>query len=236
MSRSMLRSLLGQPRGKCGRCGSIRSSPARAPRPTHQRPVPTCAGRSRRLSTRDTRARLSRAVSSQPPLFDDAVLEQPLFALEPRGRRALPSIPRISSLNDSCRGHSPVERLGWAILAWPSRTRPRRHSPPSRPLHRPSGLKTAGSGCSLARNWRALDAATGPGDHAPDRRTQAEGSAPAPQTSGSSVSSHSRQTQSSVHDSRALSAAGTIVTPQAGQIGGRSSSIARLSSNELPRD
>ena len=59
---------------------------------------------------------------------------------------------------------------------------------------------------------------------------------PAPQTSGSSVSSHSIQTQSSGHDSRALIAAGTIVTPQAGQIGGRSSSMPRLSTDELPRD
>ena len=102
LSRSMLRSLLGQPRGKCGRCGSIRSSPARAPRPTHQRLVSTARGD--RGGCRERYARLSRAVSSQPPLFDDAVLEQLLFALEPRGRRALPSIPRISSLNDSLPG------------------------------------------------------------------------------------------------------------------------------------
>ena len=151
----MLRSLLGQPRGKCGRCGSIRSSPARVPRPTHQRPVPTARGRSRRLSTRDTRARLSRAVSSQPPLFDDAVLEQPLFALEPRGRRALPSIPRISSLNDSCRGHSPVERLGWAILAWPSRTRPRRHS---LRRHVPFTARVGSRRLDLGAHWRATGA------------------------------------------------------------------------------
>ena len=41
----------------------------------------------------------------------------------------------------------------------------------------------------------------------------------------SSVSSHSRQIQSPARLFRALSAAGTIVTPQAGQIGGRSSSM-----------
>jgi hypothetical protein len=40
----------------------------------------------------------------------------------------------------------------------------------------------------------------------------------------SPASSHSRQIQSPALASRALSAAGTIVTPQAGQIGGRSSS------------
>ena len=43
--------------------------------------------------------------------------------------------------------------------------------------------------------------------------------------SGSPVSSHSRQTQSPVRSSRSLRAAGTIVTPQTGQIGGRSSSM-----------
>jgi hypothetical protein len=42
-------------------------------------------------------------------------------------------------------------------------------------------------------------------------------------TSSSSVSSHSRQIQSRSRGVRALSSAGTIVTPQAEQIGGRSS-------------
>ena len=42
--------------------------------------------------------------------------------------------------------------------------------------------------------------------------------------SGSSRSSHSRQIHTSPRVSRALSVAGTMVTPQAGQIGGRSSS------------
>jgi len=42
--------------------------------------------------------------------------------------------------------------------------------------------------------------------------------------SGSSRSSHSRQIHASPRVSRALSVAGTMVTPQAGQIGGRSSS------------
>jgi hypothetical protein len=41
--------------------------------------------------------------------------------------------------------------------------------------------------------------------------------------SSSSSSSHSRQTQSASWLSSALSAAGTMVTPQRGQIGGRSS-------------
>ena len=41
--------------------------------------------------------------------------------------------------------------------------------------------------------------------------------------SDSPVSSHSRQIQSPARGSRALSAAGTIVTPQAAQMGGRSS-------------
>ena len=42
--------------------------------------------------------------------------------------------------------------------------------------------------------------------------------------SGSSLSSHSRQIHTSPRVSRALNAAGTMVTPQAGQMGGRSSS------------
>jgi hypothetical protein len=46
--------------------------------------------------------------------------------------------------------------------------------------------------------------------------------------SGSLVSSHSRQIQSPTRCSRALSEAGTIVTPQAGQIGGRSSSTSEV--------
>jgi hypothetical protein len=48
---------------------------------------------------------------------------------------------------------------------------------------------------------------------------------PEPQAiSGSLVSSHSRQIQSPARSSRALREAGTIVTPQVAQIGGRSSS------------
>jgi len=43
-------------------------------------------------------------------------------------------------------------------------------------------------------------------------------------SSGSPVSSHSRQIQSPPRSSRALSAAGTIVTPQVAQIGGRRAS------------
>src|SRR5438067_12539547 len=45
---------------------------------------------------------------------------------------------------------------------------------------------------------------------------------------GSLVSSHSRQIQSSPASSRALREAGTIVTPQVGQIGGRSSSTSEV--------
>ena len=44
----------------------------------------------------------------------------------------------------------------------------------------------------------------------------------------SAVSSHSRQTHSAPRTFRALNAAGTIVTPQTGQIGGRSSSISEV--------
>jgi hypothetical protein len=51
-------------------------------------------------------------------------------------------------------------------------------------------------------------------------------------TSWSPVSSHSRQIQSLVRASRALRTAGTIVTPQAGQIGGRSSSIPEVWGDE----
>jgi hypothetical protein len=47
-------------------------------------------------------------------------------------------------------------------------------------------------------------------------------------TSGSSVSSHSRQIQSPAGAPRALSAAGTIVTPHAGHMGGRSSSMSAV--------
>jgi len=43
------------------------------------------------------------------------------------------------------------------------------------------------------------------------------------------VSSHSKQTQSPADASLALSAAGTIVTPQTGQMGGRSSSTLAVS-------
>lgn len=46
--------------------------------------------------------------------------------------------------------------------------------------------------------------------------------------SGSLVSSHSRQIHSPTRSSRALSEAGTIVTPQIGQIGGRSSSTSEV--------
>ena len=45
---------------------------------------------------------------------------------------------------------------------------------------------------------------------------------------GSLVSSHSRQIQSSPGSSRALREAGTKVTPQVGQIGGRSSSTSEV--------
>ena len=45
---------------------------------------------------------------------------------------------------------------------------------------------------------------------------------------GSLVSSHSRQTQSPARFSRALSAVGTIVTPQVAQIGARSSSTSEV--------
>jgi hypothetical protein len=48
---------------------------------------------------------------------------------------------------------------------------------------------------------------------------------PEPRYSSSPVSSHSRQTQSPSRRSRALRSVGTIVTPQKGQIGGRSSSM-----------
>ena len=51
----------------------------------------------------------------------------------------------------------------------------------------------------------------------------------------SSVSSHSRQTQSPVTSSRALNAAGTIVTPHTGQIGGRSSSALRQVAERVDR-
>src|SRR4029079_11563813 len=44
-------------------------------------------------------------------------------------------------------------------------------------------------------------------------------------SAGSPVSSHSRQTQSRPDAASALSAAGTIVTPQAGQMGGSSSTL-----------
>jgi len=44
-------------------------------------------------------------------------------------------------------------------------------------------------------------------------------------SSASPSSSHSRQTHSCARGERALSSAGTIVTPQLGQIGGRSPSV-----------
>jgi hypothetical protein len=46
--------------------------------------------------------------------------------------------------------------------------------------------------------------------------------------SSSPVSSHSRQIQSPSRSSDALREAGTIVTPQVGQIGGRSSSTPKV--------
>jgi len=58
----------------------------------------------------------------------------------------------------------------------------------------------------------------------PGLRTPISWEAPPHTTSGSSFSSHSRQIHTSPRLSRALSAAGTIVTPQAGQMGGCSSS------------
>src|SRR5207244_9973848 len=48
-------------------------------------------------------------------------------------------------------------------------------------------------------------------------------------SSGSPVSSHSRQTQSRSRAPMALNSAATIVTPQVGQIGGRSSSTPEVS-------
>ena len=59
--------------------------------------------------------------------------------------------------------------------------------------------------------------------------SQSSGVAPEPQVMfGSLVSSHSRQIQSPARFSSALSEAGTIVTPQVGQIGGRSSSTSEV--------
>ena len=88
----------------------------------------------------------------------------------------------------------------------------------------------------MARNWRALDAATGPGDQAPDRRKQAEGvGARASDIRFVGLFALNTDPIIGARFPRA-DAAGTIVTPQAGQIGGRSSSMPRLSTDELPRD